>query len=75
MHKNNFQSLQFSFQSYNRRVGEIFCIPITCNNPTKAEFSNKKKYASIQTRPTQIVNSIFLIQKPVSTGFLKIISV
>ena len=43
--------------------------PITFNNPLKICFSNKKS-----TPQTQIVISIFLIEKPVFNEFLKIIS-
>ena len=53
----------------------MFCIPITFNNPLKACFSNKKYLITIQTRPTQIVISIFLIEKPGFIGFLKLIGV
>ena len=44
------------------------------NNPLKVYFSSKKYLITIQTRPTQIVISIFLIEKPVCNRFLKIIS-
>ena len=53
----------------------IICISITFNNPLKVCFSNKKYLITIQTRPTQIVISIFLIEKPVFNRFLKIIGV
>ena len=48
------------------------CITITFNNPIKAYFLIKK-YATLQPRPTQILNSIFPIENPVLTGLLKII--
>ena len=44
-------------------------MPITSNNPIKLFFSNKK----VLTRTTQIENSIFLIQKPVLSHFLKLL--
>ena len=40
---------------------QFFCIPITFNNTIIGYFSNKKYPFKIQTRLTQIVNSIFLI--------------
>ena len=43
-------------------VDNMFCIPITFNNPLKACFSDKK-YIFNQTHPTQIVISIFLNKK------------
>ena len=46
----------------------------TFHNHIKACFSNKKYSIAIQTRPTQIVNSIFLMEKPL-TRFIKIIGV
>ena len=53
----------------------IELIPITFNNPLKACFSNRKFILTIQTRPTQIVIGIFLIEKSGFNGFLKIIGV
>ena len=41
------------------------CMPISFNNPIKASFSNKKYPDTIQTRTSQIVNSIFRLK----TGF------
>ena len=52
-----------------------FCISVTFNNPLKVYFSSKKYLTTIQTRPTQIVLSIFLIEKTVFNRFLKIIGV
>ena len=54
---------------------KYICISITFNNPLKVYFSSKKYLITIQTRPTQIVISIFLIEKPVFNRFLKIIGV
>ena len=53
----------------------IFCLPIYFNNPIKANFSNYEYPITMQTRLTQNVNSIFLIEKKYCffTGFLKII--
>ena len=48
-------------------------IPKIFNKPIKASLSAKKYPNAIQTHPTQILNSIFLIDKTVKTGFLKII--
>jgi hypothetical protein len=45
------------------------------NVTIKACFSNKKYLIAIQTRPTQIVNKIFLIEKFGFKGLLKIIGV
>ena len=42
------------------------------NNPIKACFSNKQCPVTIQTRPKQIVNSVFLIEKLGFKGFFKI---
>ena len=53
----------------------FFCISITFDNPLKVYFSSKKYLIAIQTRPTQIVISIFLIEKPVFNQFLNIIGV
>ena len=53
----------------------MFCISITFNNTLKVYFSRKKYLISIQTRPIQIVLSIFLIENPVFNQFLKIIYV
>ena len=47
-----------------------FCIFTNFDNPIKACFSIKKYLVSIETRPTQIANSIFLIESPVLSGFL-----
>ena len=52
-----------------------FWIQITFNNSNIAYFSNKKYSVAIQTRQTQIVNTIFLIEKLVLTEFLQIIDV
>ena len=40
------------------------CMPISFNNPIKASFSNKKYNDTIQTRTSQIVNSIFRLKNP-----------
>ena len=50
-------------------IYNIVCIPITFNNPIKACFSNKKYHLRIQKHTTQILNSIFLIDKPVLQDF------
>ena len=60
---------------YKIRNDNSFCIPITFNNPLKVYFSGKKYLITIQTHPTQIIISIFLIEKPVINRFLKIIGV
>ena len=52
-----------------------FCITLNFNNPLKVCFWNKKYLITIQTRPTPIVKSIFLIEKPVFNAFLKVIGV
>ena len=44
---------------------KVICMPITFNNSLKACFSNKTYFVTIQTRPTQIVNSIFIVAHPV----------
>ena len=49
----------------------LFFIPISFNNVIKA-LSYKKYPVTIQTRPTQIVNTIILITTPVLNEFLKI---
>ena len=56
-------------------MGNCIFIQITFNYPVKACFSNKKYLITIQTRPTQIVLSIFSIEKIVFIGFLKTICV
>jgi hypothetical protein len=53
----------------------MYYIQITFHNPIKTCFSNKKYAVAIQTRPTKIKNSIFLIDYLVLTGFLKVIGV
>ena len=50
----------------------FICIPITFDNPLKANFSNNKYLITIQTRQTQIVEVYFLLQTGFNT-FLKII--
>ena len=50
------------------------CISINFNNPLKVCLSNKKYLITIQTCPTPIVKSIFLIEKPVNE-FSKVIGV
>ena len=45
------------------------------NSPLKACFSNDKYLITIQTRPTKIAVSTFLIEQPVFNGILKIIGV
>ena len=45
------------------------------NNQLKDCFSFKEIYITIQTHPTQIVKSIFLMKKQFFIGFLKIIGV
>ena len=54
---------------------KTFCISITFNNPLKVYFSNKKYLITIQTRPTPILKSIFLIENPFFYEILKVIGV
>ena len=63
------------FISFLNKSINLFCIPITFNNPIKAGISNKNYLITIQTRTTEIVISIFLIVNPVFYRFLKIIGV
>ena len=51
-----------------------FCIIINFNNPLKACFRIRNTYYNPNT-PYTTVKSIFLIEKPVFSGFLKIICV
>jgi len=50
-----------------KKLETYFCVPNTINNPIKAYFFNKKYPVTTQTRKTQIVNRIYLIEKPVLT--------
>ena len=55
-------------------ISNVFCTPITFNNPLKVCFSNKKSYYNPNTPDTNC-KSIFLFEKPGLNGFLKIIGV
>ena len=56
------------------KTGAIyFYIPITFNNPIKASFSNKKYPKKYPNTPDTNCKSMFLIEKPVFNGILKII--
>ena len=54
---------------------KVICMLITFNNSLKACFSNETYSVTIQTRPTQIVNSIFIIAHLVFIGLSIIIGV
>ena len=45
----------------------------TFNNPLKPIFFDKKYPKTMQNRPTQIVNSIFLIEHPFLTDFYRLL--
>ena len=62
----NLYSNKRMFQNYGQNV---FCIPITFNNPLKVCFSNNKYTITTQTRPTQIVKVYFLLENQVLTDF------
>ena len=47
----------------------------TFNNPLKACFSNKKCHITVQTRKTQIVLSVLVIENRIFNRFLKIFNV
>ena len=55
------------------QFNDIFCILMTFHNPIKASFSNKKYKVLMQTRPTQIENSVFPNLTSVLIVFLLII--
>ena len=54
---------------------KYFCISITFNYPITVCFFVKKCPVTIQTRATQILNNISLIQKPLLIDFLNVIDV
>ena len=46
------------------------CLPISFDNPFKFSFSNKKYNDTIQTRTSQIVNSLFYLKNDFYSGVL-----
>ena len=51
------------------KMQNIFCVPITFDNPLKVCFSNKKNTITTQTRPRQIVKFYFLLNYLFLTDF------
>ena len=51
------------------KIYNIFCIPITFNNPLKVCFSNKKYPITINKRQAQIVKVYLLLKNQILTDF------